>query len=125
MEPGRGGALKLDVSACAAAAALFAAAGCTSTYYDWGRYEDSVYVVSSRPDGFDLTAEIDALETQLEETRHRNRPVPPGAHAHLGWLLFRAGDAAGARGNFEAEKALYPESARLMDRLISEATAPK
>lgn len=99
---------------------LLLAAGCGSTsYYDWGRYEDSLYAVMLRPDGFDLAAEIDSLEEQLEESKNAQRPIPPGLHAHLGYLHSIAGDPAAARQHFEQEKALFPEGARFMDHLLA------
>lgn len=97
--------------------------GCSSTHYDWGHYEDSVLVVTQRPDGFDFAAEIDALETQAEKTANKDRILPPGFHAHLGYLLTVAGDAEGARRHFEAEKELFPESERFMDWLIVQLSA--
>jgi len=100
-----------------------ASASCTSTYYDWGRYEDSVFLVTRQPDGFDLQAEIDALEQQLQQTAGKDRPVPPGLHAHLGYLHSVAGNAAAARQHFQDEKALFPESARFMDRLLAQLGA--
>lgn len=92
---------------------------CASTHYEWGRYEDSVRVVTTTPDGFDLEAEIDALEQQLERTVSEDRPVPPGLHAHVGWLQAEAGNTAAARAHLEAEKALFPESARFVDGLLA------
>jgi hypothetical protein len=100
-------------------ALALACAGCSSTYYDWGRYEESVYLVTATPDGFDLQAEIDALEIQLEQTHNKERPVPPGLHAHLGYLHSVAGNPAAARQHFEDEKALFPESTRFMDHLLA------
>ena len=106
----------------AAALVLFsvAAAGCGSpSYYEWGRYEDSIYDVTIRPDGFDLAAEIDSLEQQIEKTVAKQRPIPPGLHAHLGYLHSVAGNVEAARGHFEQEKALFPESARFVDGLLA------
>jgi hypothetical protein len=105
-------------------ALTLAGAGCTSTYYDWGRYEASVYAVTLRPDGFDLAAEIDALEQQLEKTRSKERPIPPGLHAHLGYLHSVAGNVVAAREHLEQEKTLYPESARFVDHMLAQL-APK
>ena len=100
-----------------------AGAGCTSTHYDWGNYEDSVYDVTVRPDSFDLGAEIDALEQQIEKTKNKDRPIPPGVHAHVGYLYTVSGNGDAARGHYEAEKALYPESAKFMDMLLARLTA--
>ena len=107
-----------------ALALALAGAGCTTTYYDWGRYEESVYLVTAKPDGFDLAAEIDALEQQLEQSAAKERPVPPGLHAHLGYLHTVAGHGDAARAHFEREKALYPESAKFVDYLLARL-APK
>lgn len=106
--------------AVAAAFLILCGAACTTpTYYDWGRYEDSVYLVTIQPDGFDLAAEIDALEQQLEQSVAGTRPIPPGLHAHLGYLHSVAGNAGSARGHFEQEKALFPESAKFVDYLLA------
>jgi hypothetical protein len=94
-------------------------AGCGSTsYYEWGHYEDSVYAVTVRPDSFDLAAEIDALERQVEESVNAERPIPPGLHAHLGYLHTVAGNGDAARAHLEQEKALFPESARFVDHML-------
>lgn len=107
-----------------ALALAFAGAGCASTtHYEWGRYEDSVYAVTRQPDGFDLQAELDSLETQLEETKNEQRPIPPGLHAHVGYLHSVAGNPVVARQHFEQEKALFPESARFMDHLLARLAA--
>jgi len=103
--------------------ALLGSACASPPYYDWGRYEESVYVVTAVPDGFDLQAEIDSLELQLERTRNKERPIPPGLHAHLGYLHSVAGNPAAAREHFEQEKALFPESTRFMDYLLSRLDA--
>jgi len=105
-------------------ALALAGTGCgTPSYYAWGRYEDSVFAVTSTPDGFDLGAEIDSLEQQVQATIDAQRPVPPGLHAHLGYLHTVAGNPSAARQHFEQEKALFPESARLMDHLLARLEA--
>jgi hypothetical protein len=72
----------------------------------------------ARADSFDLTDEIQRLSTQVEKTTVKGARVPPGLHAHLGYLCSLAGDNSAAAAHFEAEKRLFPESARLMDRLL-------
>lgn len=115
--------MRVAIAMWGAAAMAASAGGCSSTYYDWGRYEESVHLVTNQPDGFHVAAEIHEIETQLEETRNKNRPVPPGAHAQLGYLMLLDGNARGARGNFEAEKSLFSESARFMDFLMGRLKA--
>jgi hypothetical protein len=48
--------------------------------------------------------------------------VPPGYHAHLGYLYYQSGKADQALQSFETEKQLFPESTRFMDLLISRMT---
>lgn len=102
-----------------AIALMLACTSCTTTHYDWGRYEDSVYAVTLRPDGFDLAAEIDALEQQIDQSLDAERPIPPGLHAHLGYLHSVAGNPVAARDHLEREKSLYPESARFVDHVLA------
>jgi len=102
-----------------AIALVLVCASCTTTHYDWGRYEDSVYAVTLRPDGFDLAAEIDALEQQIDQSLDAERPIPPGLHAHLGYLHSVAGNPVAARDHLEREKSLYPESARFVDHVLA------
>ena len=45
--------------------------------------------------------------------------MPPGWHAHLGYLYYRLGKADQARQEFQTEKAEFPESAVFMNRLLS------
>ena len=98
-------------------------AGCaSSSHYEWGRYEESIYNTTITPDGFDAQAEIDTLEAQLEETQADDRLPPPGLHAHVGWLQAASGNLDAARSHFEEEKRLFPESAHFMDELIERSS---
>jgi hypothetical protein len=45
--------------------------------------------------------------------------VPPGYHAHLGFLYFQVGKPDQALQSLQTEKALFPESTVYMDRLIA------
>ena len=47
------------------------------------------------------------------------KPVPPGWHAHLGYLYYHAGKLDQARQEFETEKATFPESTVFMNRLLA------
>lgn len=104
---------------------LFALAGCQTTpLYDWGHYEDSVLLVTTQPDGFELDEEINTLEIQLQETANKEARVPPGLYAHLGWLLQLRGDVTEAGACFRLEKELFPESAFYMDQLLQRMEGP-
>lgn len=103
---------------------LLAACQVQPPLYYWGGYEGSVGRVGGESDAFDLQAEIDALETDLERAQTSDRLVPPGFHAHLGYLLYLRGDLNGAVHQFEAEKARYPESERFIDGLLARISRP-
>ena len=95
--------------------------GCVTpdtSLYDWGGYEASLLRMYSKPGGFDAAAEIQRLSAQIDETEATGKRVPPGIHAHVGHLCRLGGDHGAAAAHFEAEKQLFPESARLMDRLL-------
>lgn len=95
--------------------------GCASRpgLYQWGSYEDQVYKMYSAPETTSPKAQIAALEADLEKARAANRPLPPGHHAHLGFLYFQDGQLDRAVASFETEKRLFPESRAYMDHLIA------
>jgi hypothetical protein len=41
--------------------------------------------------------------------------VPPGVHAHLGYMYYLSGNAEAAFDEFATERALFPESATFVD----------
>ncbi|MBN2896385.1 MAG: DUF4810 domain-containing protein [Campylobacterales bacterium] len=49
--------------------------------------------------------------------------VPPGIHAHLGYMYLQQGALASAKAQFLQEKAIYPEATQFMDRLIAQIDA--
>lgn len=49
--------------------------------------------------------------------------VPPGIHAHLGYMYLQQGALSSARAQFVQEKAVYPEATQFMDRLIAQIDA--
>lgn len=89
--------------------------GCAPTsLYDWGQYEDSLYL---RYTEHDFSQAESYLSHSLPPTAHPSR-VPPGVYADYGFLLYRRGDYAGALEYFEKERQTYPESSALMTKLI-------
>ena len=101
-----------------AALALTACAGRPSLY-EWGSYEDQIYVMYNDPGKVPIENQIQDLERDYQEAKAHDRPVPPGYHAHLGYLYFQIGKVDQAYQSFVTEKALFPESAVYMDRLIA------
>lgn len=93
-----------------------ALAGCSSTLYDWGGYEDMLWRMHKGD--FSPEKETQALSAEIDETLAGGRKVPPGKLATLGYFYYRAGDREAARACFEREKQLYPESAAFIDGMI-------
>ena len=93
--------------------------GCRApNIYSWGHYEDLVYTSYAAPGKLSPQMQIDQLERDYQKAKSANKPVPPGFHAHVGYLYAQVGKPDEARREFETEKADFPESAVFMDRLI-------
>ena len=100
--------------------ALALLSGCASpTLYSWGHYEAVVYATYAKPGAVPPERQIELLEQDYQKARSENKAVPPGFHAHLGYLYYQIGKLDEARRSFETEKAAFPESAVFMDRLLS------
>ena len=104
-----------------AAGALLCAAACQSgrSLYQWSGYERSVAHVCLSAGLVDVDREIAEITELIDRAAERSRRVPPGAHAHLGYLYYLKGNIAGAVAGLEAEKEAYPESAVFVDGLLS------
>jgi hypothetical protein len=102
-----------------AVAALTACASSTPTLYRWGEYEDVVYVSYAQPGKVAPEGQVEALEKDYQEARAVNKRMPPGWHAHLGYLYYQLGKIDQARQEWLTEKAEFPESALFVDRLIA------
>jgi len=50
--------------------------------------------------------------------------MPPGWHAHLGYLYYELGQRDQARQELLTEKAEFPESKVFMDRLLANLQKP-
>ena len=95
-------------------------AGCASpTLYSWGHYEDALYAMYSAPDKMPPERQVELLEADFQKARAQNKPVPPGWHAHLGYLYYQLGKTDQARQECETEKAQFPESAVFVDRMLA------
>lgn len=94
--------------------------GCQSpdTYY-WGHYEDLVYVMYAKPDKVPPEVQAAKMEEDLHKAIAANKPVPPGFHAHLGYVYFQLGKLDLAQQEFTNEKKQFPESTVFMDRMLA------
>jgi len=94
--------------------------GCAvQTHYAWGSYEQLVYDMYQSPGKSPPEREIEQMESDLQIARSQNKPLPPGFHAHLGYLYYQIGKGDAARQEFETEKAQFPESTVFMNRLTA------
>lgn len=94
--------------------------GCAKpTLYSWGRYEELIYVSYAAPGKVSPEMQVEQLEQDYQKARAENKRVPPGFHAHLGYMYFQLGKLDQARQELETEKAEFPESAVFVDRLLA------
>ncbi len=103
---------------------LALAGGCAkkASLYEWGSYEDQIYVMYNSGGAVPVEEQIEALEGDYQIARSENKPVPPGYHAHLGYLYYQMGKLDQSLQSFMTEKELFPESTQYMDLLISRLT---
>lgn len=108
------------------ALALLMLTGCASqgTYY-WGNYEQLIHDMYVEPGNADPVKQIDLLTTDIQKAQSKGKPTPPGVHAHLGYMYSLQGNTSQAKVAFLQEKALYPESATLIDGMMKRAYGTK
>ena len=102
--------------------ALVALAGCASkppTLYTWGSYEETIYVTHAEPGKLPPESQVDILEKDYQQARAANKRMPPGWHAHLGYLYYQLGKVDQAKQELITEKAEFPESSVFVDRLLA------
>ena len=96
-------------------------AGCQTAQplYYWGDYEPLTYATFAKPDKASPESQVAQLEENLQKSAAQNRQVGPGFHAYLGYLYLQLGKTDAAAQQFQTEKALFPESGQLMDRMLT------
>jgi hypothetical protein len=106
--------------------ALATGAGCAGTpsLYRWGIYEDLLYESYKNPGGADPVTDAARLAEDIARTDAEGLAVPPGVHAHLGYLYASQGDLGLARAHFERERELYPESTVFIDGILARMEQP-
>ncbi|MEO8005672.1 MAG: DUF4810 domain-containing protein [Betaproteobacteria bacterium] len=87
--------------------------------YTWGHYEEQIYTSYSEPGKLTPEQQIEELEQDYQKARSTNKRMHPGFHAQLGYLYVQVGKFDQARQEFATEKADFPESTVLMDRLTA------
>ena len=97
---------------------------CTASkpLYYWGEYEDLLYSRFVRPDEADPPTQIIKLTQDIQKAQDNGQRVPPGIHAHLGYMLYTQGRLSAALQALQTEKVLYPEASVFVDRMIEQLT---
>lgn len=96
--------------------------GCAATkppIYRWGDYEQLVYEMYATPGKADPGVQVAKLSADIERTHAEGKRVPPGVHAHLGYMYYIQGNEGAAINEFYTEKQLFPESGILIDRMLN------
>ncbi len=92
--------------------------------YHYEDYSARYYDFKKNPSPESAAKLTQTLEKIIERApQSASRRVPPGIHAHLGYMYLQQGALSAARVQFEHEKAAYPEATRFMDRLIAQIDA--
>jgi len=87
--------------------------------YYWGQYENTLYQTYKNPDKAGPAEQVARLKEDLTKAAAQNLQPNPGLHAQLGYALYQLGRTEEAKQEFAAEKALFPESAVFMDRMLA------
>jgi hypothetical protein len=103
--------LLLALAACATGAG-------ENPRYEWASYEKSAWRLAENRDGISIADEIRVITIGIEQADAHARLVPPGVHAHLGYLYAITGNPDSAIQQFEIEKQLYPEATVFLDGCI-------
>jgi hypothetical protein len=100
--------------------AALAGTGCVQQQlYHWRGYDDGLYRHYRNPQ--EREQWVETLKTVIVEAEQSGRKVPPGLYAEYGYALYEEHAWPQAIVYFEKERAKWPESAALMDKMIRNA----
>jgi hypothetical protein len=92
--------------------------------YEWGGYDHILYAHYKTPgDAESYAKKLDAAVRKIEAKP--GAKVPPGLYAECGYALLELGKHKEAVAFFQKERAAWPESSVLTDKLISKANGTK
>lgn len=109
------------IAALAFVAALVFSSGCSqqAPLYSWGSYEQLIYDMYAEPGSADSVTQVAKLTADISRADGEGTRIPPGVHAHLGYLYYGQGRIDMAVEQFSIEKQLYPESAVFIDGILA------
>jgi hypothetical protein len=98
--------------------------GCatTTTKYDWGEYDPSLYAYYKDP--AKATQLSETLQAVIRTADSKHALVPPGIYAEYGYMQLQQGKSTEAVQLFRQEETHWPESKVFMDRMIKVASTP-
>ena len=111
--------MKYPVAFLLLAAMLLAGCQTARPLYYWGNYEETLCQSYRKPDKAGAAEWAAHLEQDLTKAAAKNLQPNPGLHAQLGFAYYQLGRTDAAEKEFEAEKALFPESAVFIDRMLA------
>ena len=106
------------LAAATIAAVLSSSCAQKPPIYRWGDYEDLVYEMYAKPGKADPGTQVAKLSEDVARTEAEGKRVPPGVHAHLGYMYYLQGSRDAAYQEFVTERELFPESATFVDGIL-------
>lgn len=100
---------------------LLSACAGNQPLYEWGSYPTGLRLHSRGSETSDQF--LERLKSSIDVAEAKKR-VPPGLYAEYGFLLLEQGRSTEAAHWLAKERATWPESAVLVDRLLAFSTAP-
>ncbi len=100
-------------------AAALCTAACVRPMYNWDGYDDSLYHHYKNPQQRETF--VENLKTTILDSEQSGLKVPPGIYAEYGFVLYEEGKNNEAIAYFEKEKAKWPESRFIMEKMIRNA----
>ena len=79
--------------------------GCVANknIYHWGDYEEVVYESLNGTEGGSQESRVESLEITIEKAIEKDKKVPPGLYAQLGYHFFQCGQLEKAANAFTTE----------------------
>jgi hypothetical protein len=111
--------MKFPLTLLLLAAVLLTGCQTARPLYYWGNYEPTLYLAYRSPEQAGPAVQAGKLEQDLAKAAAANLQPNPGLHAQLGYAYYQLGRIDAAQKEFAAEKALFPESAVFIDRMLA------
>ncbi len=100
------------------AALLTSACAQEPPIYRWGIYQQLLYDMYAKPGTADPDTQVVKLSEDISRTEAEGKRVPPGVHAHLGYMYYLTGNTEAAYREFSTERETFPESATFIDGIL-------